>query len=109
MELPSHAPPGHEQEGPRPVVVVGVPERVGKPRFPVIVAAPLTSATGDWVSAGGGLYPLLRAGTGGLSRDSVVMLEHLRGVDATRVLRRLGSLSAEAYAPIRGGLEAMLK
>jgi mRNA interferase MazF len=107
--LPQHVPPGHEQEGVRPIVVVGEPERAGQPRFSLVFAAPITSQLGPWVQTGGDLYPVLKGGVGGLVRDSVVMLDHARGVDPVRVLRRLGQLTEEEYAPMRRGLEMMLE
>lgn len=41
--LPEHAPGGHEQQGLRPTVVVGVPELLGEPRFEVLVVVPMTT------------------------------------------------------------------
>jgi hypothetical protein len=40
----------------------------------------------------------------GLPYDSVALLDHLRGVDADRILDYLGTLTAVEYAPIREGL-----
>jgi mRNA interferase MazF len=40
VALPSHEPKGHEQEGYRPAIVVGVPK--GEVRYPVVIAIPLT-------------------------------------------------------------------
>ncbi len=34
VALPRHFPLGHEQEGMRPSIVVGLPRRLGKPRYP---------------------------------------------------------------------------
>lgn len=105
--LPTHAPPGHEQQGLRPVLVVADPSRVGTPRYAVVFAAPLTSQHFAWRRIDSSLYPLLKRGVGGLTQDSAVLLEHARGIDAARVVRRLGTLSADEYAPIRKGLEQM--
>lgn len=105
--LPQLVPPGTEQSGIRPVVVVALPDRVGVPRYPMIVAAPTTTRLGTWAHASPALYPVLEVGMGGLTRPSAVMLDHLRGVDAVRVVRPLGQLSADEYAPIRSGLERM--
>jgi hypothetical protein len=44
--LPTHAPAGHEQEGVRPAVVVGLPERAGQPRFSTLLVIPLTTQEG---------------------------------------------------------------
>lgn len=104
--LPKHLPSGHEQEGTRPVIVVGEPHRVGVSRYPQVIIVPVTTQTGTW-TRNNLLYPLLRAGIGGLTRDSVAMLDHVRGMDAGRVMRRLDKLNAEEYAPIVQGLEVM--
>lgn len=105
--LPQLAPPRHEQSGTRPVLVVALPDRIGAPRYPMIVAAPLTTQLGEWVAASPHLYPVLEVGMGGLVRASAVMLDHVRGIDAGRVIKPLGVLSAEQYAPIWASLEVM--
>jgi mRNA interferase MazF len=45
------------------------------------------------------LYPtevLLKAGEGGMKKDSVILLNQIRSVDKKRLVRRLGAISAEA-------------
>lgn len=44
IALPSHDPKGHEQEGLRPAIVVGIPR--GPVRYPVVIVVPLTSKSG---------------------------------------------------------------
>ncbi|HAG08004.1 MAG TPA: hypothetical protein DCK87_00305 [Desulfotomaculum sp.] len=41
IALPSHDPSGHEQEGVRPAIAVGVPQ--GHVRYPVVIVVPLTT------------------------------------------------------------------
>ena len=105
--LPQLVPPGTEQSGIRPVVVVALPDTLGVPRYPIIVAAPMTTQLKEWVTASPALYPVLERGAGGLTRRSAVMLDHLRGVDAMRVVRPLGQLTDDEYRPIKTGLERM--
>lgn len=107
MRLPVHTPPAREQQGLRPVLVVAEPRRAGKTRFEIVFSAPLTSQHEAWVRVDPSLYPLLKKGVGGLVHDSAVLLEHARGVDAARVVRRLGKLTPEQYAPVRQLLEHM--
>ncbi len=107
MKLPTHAPPGHEQQGLRPVIVVAEPGRAGRPRYELVYGAPLTTSIDAWTSTDASLYPVLKAGAGGLPRDSVVLIEHARGIDAARVVRRLGKLTDDEYAPIRQVIEKM--
>ncbi|MBD0392829.1 MAG: type II toxin-antitoxin system PemK/MazF family toxin, partial [Microcoleus sp. C1-bin4] len=49
----------------------------------------------------------LRAGVGNLTADSIVLLDQVRAVDIRRVLRYLGSLTAEEYQPIANGLKGI--
>jgi mRNA interferase MazF len=107
VSLPILVPPGHEQEGMRPVVVMGLPERVGTPRYPMILGVPLTTQVGTWAKRSPVLYPRFEAGTAGLPHTSVALLDHVRGVDAKRVVRYVGSLSPEEFALIREGLTGM--
>jgi len=44
--FPEHVPAGHEQRGVRPAIVLGFPEKLGQPRFPVVLVAPLTTDRG---------------------------------------------------------------
>lgn len=107
MRLPTHVPPGHEQQGLRPVVVVAEPKRAGRPRFEIVYGAPMTTQHLAWTEVDAALYPLLKKGVGGLVYDSAVLVEHARGIDAVRVVRRLGKLTPAQYAPIRQLLEVM--
>lgn len=104
-DFPEHDPSGHEQEGPRPAVLVGLPTNAGRPRFPVLMLAPVTTFRGQaWVTAAPDLYPVLRAGAGGLWVDSVALVDQTRALDASRVSRYLGTLTPKDYAPIRGAV-----
>lgn len=105
--LPTHAPPGREQQGLRPVVVVADPHGAGEPRYEVVFGVPLTSQHFAWRRVDSSLYPLLKKGAGGLTQDSAALCEHARGFDAARVVRQLGALTENEYAPIRMVLERM--
>jgi mRNA interferase MazF len=107
VRLPIQVPPGHEQEGYRPVVVVGLPDRVGVPRYPMFIGVPFTTSGGTWSERSPELYPLYRAGRGGLPKDSVAILDHLRCIDARRAMRCMGTLTPADLAPIVHGLSAM--
>ena len=107
VDFPSQVPQGHEQEGRRPALIVGIPK---KPRFDAVVIVPLTRDTGQpWAVKNSNLYPPLPSGTGGLPQPSIVMLDQIRSVDVKRVARRLGRLTPEEYAPILEGLKSMLE
>ena len=103
--FPEHDPQGREQEGPRPAVLVGFPTNAGRPRYPVLLLAPVTTFKGqDWASTAPDLYPVLPAGAGGLDLPSVVLTDQTRALDAVRLARFLGTLTPEQYAPIKQAL-----
>ena len=67
---------GHEQQGERPALVVGAPHRLGRMRFALILAAPLTSYVSQaWASASPSLYPLIPQSA--LTRPSIVLLDQV--------------------------------
>jgi len=106
VNLPSHNPKGHEQEGKRPAVVVGVP--LGDVRYPVVVVVALTTQFGVWVKKNSVLYPIIQAGTAGLPQKSVALCDQLRAVDIQRVIGYLSSLSLNEYLPIIDGVKQVL-
>ena len=108
--FPEHDPAGREQEGPRPCVLVGLPSNLGRPRFPVLLLAPVTTFKAQpWVSVAPDLYPVLTAGAAGLSADSVVLTDQTRALDASRLTRFLGNLTAQQYAPIWAALAGVFE
>ena len=106
VNLPSHNPKGHEQEGRRPAVIVGVPLK--DVRYPVVVVVPLTTQFGGWVNKNSALYPIIQAGTAGLPQKSVALCDQIRAVDIQRVIGYLGSLSVDEYLPITDGVRRVL-
>ena len=107
--FPEHVPGGREQQGFRPAVVVGVPERVGAPRFEVIVVVPMTTDRGQgWSGHSPALYPRLKKGTANLRSPSVCLLDQVRAIGAERVRGYRGTLDAEQYRPIHEGLLRMM-
>ena len=107
VNLPSHNPRGHEQEGTRPAVIISLPS--GDVRYPVVIVLPLTTKLGNWVKNNPMIYPIIPSGTAGLSRKSVVLCDQIRAIDTDRVIAYLGSLSAVEYQPIIDGLRRLLK
>ncbi|HHY97677.1 MAG TPA: type II toxin-antitoxin system PemK/MazF family toxin [Firmicutes bacterium] len=106
VTLPTHAPRGHEQEGKRPVVLVGAPS--GTLRYPVVIVVPLTTQGGPWVQENPAIYPCLAAGDGGLPCSSVALLDQIRGIDVKRVKEYLGVLGPDGLSKIRAGLKELL-
>lgn len=107
--FPTHVPGGREQQGFRPAVVVGVPERIGAMRFEVIMVVPMTTDRSQpWAERSPALYPRLKAGAANLRSPSVCLLDQVRSIGAERVRGYRGTLSAEQYRPIHDGLHAMM-
>lgn len=107
VDFPAQIPPGREQQGKRPAIVV-VPTATGSTRFSLVVVVPITRQSGEWVRRNPTLYPSLESGAGNLTHDSIVLLDQIRAVDIRRVLRYVGTLTPEQYQPISDGLNAML-
>jgi mRNA interferase MazF len=105
IALPTHAPRGHEQEGARPAVVVGLPELAGEPRFPTVLVVPLTTQEGTWSRKAAGLYPCLPAGAGGLPHPSAGPARSTAQYRCSASVKYLGSLAAEEFQPIDDGLK----
>ena len=108
VRLAARVPPGHEQEGARPAVVVGDPANVGPPRFGMVLVVPLTTFRGQsWQAASPALYPVLPAGAGGIAVDSIALLDQTQAVDATRVGSLVGLLTMADFTPIEAGLRQL--
>lgn len=93
--FPEHDPKGHEQEGVRPTLVLAVPS---KPRFPVLLAAPMTTDhLQPWAKTAPGIYVRLAKGAGGLPADSILLLDQTRSLDVARIRRFLGALPKKTF------------
>jgi len=109
IQMPQHLPRGTEQEGQRPALVVGIPQVLGDPRFPLVLVVPLTTDRHQtWSQLSPELYPTLSAGTAGLTADSVVLFDQLRAVSIARITSYLGTLPSDVYASIQGAIKRML-
>ena len=84
---------GSEQGGVRPVLVVQ--NDIGNKHSPTIIVAAVTSQINK---AKLPTHVEIGAGRGGLSKNSVVLLEQLRTIDKQRLKERIGTLS-EAQMP----------
>ena len=86
---------GAEIDKTRPAVVVQ--NDAANRRSPITIVAAITSQFEE------PLYPtevLMRAPEGGLTVDSVVLLNQIRSVDSRRLVRRFGVLTAETMKEI---------
>lgn len=94
---------GSEQAKTRPCVVVQRDAANERARTTVVV--PLTDAAGQRTSV---VKPLVRAGDGGLTKDSVALCHQVRAVDRLRFVRRTGALSRPALEAVGQGLVEIL-
>jgi mRNA interferase MazF len=107
--FPQQDPQGREQQGFRPAIVVGFPDRLGELRFPLIFVIPMTSDRGQaWAISAPDLYPSFPPGVAGLKSASIALLDQLRAIDVARVTVYRGSLTPAQYAPILSGLQQMM-
>ena len=110
VKFPSQVPRGREQEGFRPAIVVGLPSRLGKLRFPLIFVVPMTTDRGqDWVRNSPNLYVRFAAGVAGLKSPSIALLDQVRAVDVSRVVAYRGSLSSQQYGEIAEVFRQIIK
>ena len=94
---------GSEQGGVRPVLVVQ--NDVGNKYSPTIIVAAVTSQTGK---AKLPTHVQLNATQGGLSKDSVVLLEQLRTIDKQRLKERIGTLNESQIPDVEKALSVSL-
>jgi mRNA interferase MazF len=74
----------------------------------MVVAVPLSSRVDAWLAINTNAYIAIMAGSGGLPRDSVAILDHVQGIDERRLLTYLGSLSQDDFRPIVDGLRCLM-
>ena len=84
---------GSEQGGVRPVLIVQ--NDVGNRHSPTVIAAAITSKQ-DKTNLP--THIGIKAGTGGLTRDSVVLLEQVRTLDKRRLRERAGQIDPDVRA-----------
>jgi mRNA interferase MazF len=95
---------GSEQAGQRPVVVVSR-DSINE-HSSVVVVVPVTDRAHKKT-----IYPshvVLKAGEGGLTKESVVLGEQVRAISTTRLLRSMGHLPAARLDRIAAALRIVL-
>ena len=94
---------GSEQGGIRPVLIIQ--NNIGNRHSPTIICAAITSKMNK---AKLPTHVELQATQGGLSKNSVVLLEQLRTIDKQRLKERIGSLSSEKLPVVDEALSVSL-
>ena len=109
-KFPSQVPSGREQEGYRPAIVVGLPIRLGKLRFPLVFVVPMTTDRGqEWAAISPNLYVRFSASVAGLKSPSIALLDQVRAVDVSRIVAYRGSLTSQEYAAIAKALQKIME
>jgi mRNA interferase MazF len=94
---------GAEIQKTRPALIVQ--NDIANRHSPITIVAAVTSQFDD------PLYPtevLIRSPEGGLTVDSVVLLNHVRSVDKRRLVRRLGALTSATMEQVTRALQISL-
>lgn len=94
---------GREQAGIRPAVVVSSVHVGAQQRFQMIGVIPVTSRLGL-----GRFYPVLSPGTSGLRSPSTALVDQIRAVDPSRLVRLFGAASAPELAAVDAALRQFL-
>ena len=95
-KFPNQLPSGREQEGFRPAIIVGLPSRLGKLRFPLVLVVPMTTDRGqEWAVNSPDLYMQFSAGVAGLKSPSIALLDQMRAIDVSRIVAYRGSLTSD--------------
>jgi mRNA interferase MazF len=109
-KFPSQNPSGREQEGYRPAIVVGIPSRLGKLRFPLVFVVPMTTDRGqEWAEINPNLYVRFSAGIAGLKSPSIALLDQVRAIDLSRIVAYRGSLTPQQYTAITESLQKIME
>lgn len=105
VELPRPAgPPGREQFGPRPAIVLHADN--ARANLSTLVVVPLTSQLKAMAFQGSFLIgPTPR---NGLAQDSVVLTHQVRAIDTKRIIKMLGQIDAADMARLQQELKTIL-
>lgn len=93
---------GSEQKGTRPVVVIQ--NDVGNEYSPLIIIAAITSKVKKIFDIHVHVFPP----EGGLAKESIVLLNQIRTIDKSRVIKKKGTFSKEIVRKINNALKISL-
>ena len=94
---------GTEQAGIRPVLVIQI-DKANKVS-PHTIVIPFTTRIREAVLPS---HTKIPAGAGGLEKDSVLLCEQVRVIDKARLMKKLGSLSADYMEQVERSLKIIL-
>ena len=112
VDFPKNDPPGHEQEGQRPAIILGMSDY----QYPMFRVVPLTTVYDvnsererTLAKRFPEVFPVFPKGVGGLERDSIVLSNQSRWLDRSRIIDHYGTLTVAEYAVVVAGLRAANK
>ncbi len=94
---------GSEQGGTRPVLILQ--NDIGNQYSPTTIVAAITSQIDK---AKLPTHVEMRAGEGGLERDSVILLEQIRTIDKSRLMEKVAILNEELMKKVNQSIEISL-
>jgi mRNA interferase MazF len=98
-----HGATGREQLGLRPCVIMSADQLVSQLRFPLAVVVPFTSN-----AALGTIYPVVQPYPGGLVKPSTALIDNIRGIDKTRVVRQYSAVPDSDFKRIERAVASVL-
>ncbi len=94
---------GSEQDGIRPVLIIQ--NDVGNKYSPTVIAIAITSKQKPILPT----HILIKSSESGLEKDSVVLVEQIRTLDKSRLIRKVGHLSNRTMELIKESIKTNLK
>lgn len=105
VQLPRPAgPPGREQFGARPAIVVHADN--ARANLSTLVVVPLTTQLKALVFQGS--FRIGPSAQNGLAQDSVVLTHQVRAIDTNRIIKALGQIDAADMAKLHQELKIIL-
>jgi len=98
---------GSEQQGRRPVIVVSHDGFNQASGWRSVIVVPISTSAAQ--AGRGPTVVALRAGVGGLKRDSTAMCHQVTTLDRSKLVQRIGTLDAPALVHLDSGLKAALQ
>jgi mRNA interferase MazF len=109
-DFPKHEPPGHEQEGERPAVVIGFSSNYCHSMIKVVPFTTLFDLKNQRERTLSKRFPevcpTFRKGVGGLERDSILLAYQARRLSSSRILDLYGSLDSRHCKIVVAALRA---
>ena len=97
---------GSEQTGRRPVIVISHDGFNQTPGWKSIIVAPISTSASQGMR--GPTVVEIRAGTGGLPKESFALCHQVTTLDRAKLAKKIGTLPAEVLREVELGLKAAM-